>query len=101
VTAIVEIHWNARPHLAGLRIKVGGGALDPRAELLFKQVREGAAALFPDCVTLVRITTRDKNPTARLRITRDGVEEYDVGAMEELIQRAAQQVAYDASEKCD
>jgi hypothetical protein len=101
VTDILEIHWNARPHLAGLRIKVGGGALDPRAELLFKQVREGAAALFPGCVTLVRIATRDKDPTPLLQITRNRVEQHDVGGMEALIQRAAQQVAYDASERCD
>jgi hypothetical protein len=101
VTDIVEIHWNARPQLASLRSKVGGGALDPRAELLFRQVREGAAALFPGCVTLVRIVTRDKDPTPQLRISHNGVGQHDVGAMEALIQRAAQQVAHEASEKCD
>jgi hypothetical protein len=36
-----------------------------------------------------------------LRISRDGVEQRDVGAMEAIVQRVAQQVAYEASEKCD
>lgn len=101
VTDIVEIYWNARPYLTDLRVKVGSGTLDPRAERLFRQVREGAAALFPGCVTLVRIATRDKDPNPRLRISRGGVEQQDVGTMEALIQCVAHQVAHDANEKCD
>ncbi|MBQ0820613.1 hypothetical protein KBI52_10395 [Microvirga sp. HBU67558] len=97
MTEIVEIHWNARPYLTSLRIKVKGGSLDPRAERLFQQVREGAATLFPGCAILVRIATRDKDPNARLRISRDGVEQHDLEAMEALIERVAQQVALNAS----
>ncbi|EIM26840.1 hypothetical protein MicloDRAFT_00033910 [Microvirga lotononidis] len=74
-----------------------GGSLDPRAERLFQQVREGAAALFPGCAILVRIATRNKDPYARLRISRDGVKQHDLEAMEVLIERIAQQVALNAS----
>lgn len=88
MTDIVEIHWNAQLCLADLRIKVGGGALDPRAERLFTEIRDGAAALFPGCVTLVRIRTRDKDPSARLRICRAGIEQQDFAAVEALIERA-------------
>lgn len=100
MTDIVEIHWNARSELANLRIKVGGGSLDPRAERLFDEVREGAATLFPGCVTLVRIATRDKDQNARLRICRAGVEQEDLTAVEALINRAVQRIEHAENERC-
>jgi hypothetical protein len=69
MTEIVEIHWNAEPHLANMRIKVKAGPLDPRAQDLFAEIRSGAADLFPGCVTIVRIATRTGGD-APLRMTR-------------------------------
>jgi hypothetical protein len=72
VTDIVEVFWNARPHLARAGIKVGAAALDPRAERLFSEVRTAAGEAFPGSVTLVRIVTR-KEPDVDLRAVRGGV----------------------------
>ena len=72
MTQIVEIHWNAKPHLARLGVKVGSNALDPRAERLFDEVRSSVADAFPGCVTLVRIAVRTKNPEEDIRIMRNG-----------------------------
>jgi hypothetical protein len=68
---IIEVFWNARPHLDRLRIKVGANALDPRAEQLFADVRAAAAAAFPEAVTLVRIAVR-KAPETDLRVRASG-----------------------------
>ena len=72
MTEIVEIYWNARPHLARLGIKVKAAPLDPRVEGLFSEIRRGVAGLFPEFVTLVRITTRNGDPDAPLPIARAG-----------------------------
>jgi hypothetical protein len=80
MTDIVEIHWNARPHLARLGIKVGAGPLDPRAEGLFSEIRESVVPLFPGCVTLLRIAVRRGTADDSLRINRQG---------EELVQELA------------
>ena len=72
MSQIVEIHWNAKPHLSRLGVKVGSNALDPRAERLFDEVRGSVADAFPGCVTLVRITVRSKNPEQDIRIMRNG-----------------------------
>ena len=74
MTEIVEVYWNAQPHLARLGIKVKAAPLDPRVEDLFFEIRRGVAGLFPECVTLVRITTRNGDPDAPLRIARAGAE---------------------------
>src|SRR5688500_6272191 len=72
MTEIVEVFWNARPHLSRLRIKVGGGALDPVADRLFSDVRDGVAATFPGRVTLVRIGTKRADVASDLRVVRNG-----------------------------
>jgi hypothetical protein len=100
VTEIVEVHWNARPHLARLGIKVGGAPLDPRADRLFTDIRQGAASLFPGCVTLVRIATRNKNPDAQLWVSRGGIKQEDVGPIEALIEQAVQRTMHPQSEEC-
>jgi hypothetical protein len=69
---IVEVFWNARPHLSRLRMKVGAGTLDPVADRLFNDVREAAAETFPGKVTLVRIATRRGAPDVDLAILRNG-----------------------------
>jgi hypothetical protein len=101
VTEIVEVHWNARPHLARLGLKVSGASLDPRADRLFREIREGAAILFPGCVTLVRIATRNKNPNLHLRVSRAGIEQEDVGAIETIITQAVCRAMHPQAEKCD
>jgi hypothetical protein len=89
VADIVEVFWNARPHLARAGIKVGAAALDPRAERLFGDVRAAAAEGFPGSVTLVRIVTR-KDPDIDLRATRAGacVPEREVAALRALVDAA-------------
>jgi hypothetical protein len=72
LTNIVEIHWNAKPHLARLGVKVSSNALDPRAERLFEEVRGSVANVFPGCVTLVRIAVRTAEPADDIRIVRHG-----------------------------
>lgn len=88
---IVEVFWNARPHLARAGIKVGAAALDPRAERLFSDVRAAAGEAFPGAVTLVRIVTR-KDPGVDLRVTRAGVAapEREVAALRPLLEAAAE-----------
>jgi hypothetical protein len=92
VTDIVEVFWNARPHLARAGIKVGAAALDPRAERLFSEVRTAAGEAFPGCVTLVRIVTR--KPDVDLRAVRGGVA---VGASEIAALRTRMEAAVEAA----
>lgn len=91
MTDIVEVFWNARPHLARAGIKVGAAALDPRAERLFGEVRTAAGEAFPGCVTLLRIVTR-KEPDVDLRAVRGGVAVGDdeVAALRTRIDAAAE-----------
>jgi hypothetical protein len=95
MTDIVEIHWNARPHLARLGIKVGAGPLDPRAEGLFSEIRESVVPLFPGCVTLLRIAVRrGKNADETLRINRQGADlEDEVAAVQALVDSAVARAA--------
>lgn len=88
---IVEVFWNARPHLARAGIKVGGGNLDPRADRLFNEVRAAAAESFPGAVTLLRIVTR-KEPDVDLRVQRGGVavSDAEVARLRERIDAAAE-----------
>lgn len=88
---IVEIFWNARPHLARAGIKVGAAALDPRAERLFSDVRAAAGEAFPGSVTLVRIVTR-KDPGIDLRVTRAGgaASEHEIAALRSAVEAAAE-----------
>jgi hypothetical protein len=72
MTEIVEVFWNAQPHLSRLRIKVGGGALDPVADRLFSDIRSSVAATFPGSVTLVRIGTKKGDAASELRVVRNG-----------------------------
>jgi hypothetical protein len=71
MTQIIEVFWNAQPHLHRLKIKVRGGALNPVADRLFNEVRKGIAATFPREATLVRIATK-ADADANLRVVRNG-----------------------------
>lgn len=93
MTDIVEVFWNARPHLARAGIKVGAAALDPRAERLFSDVRAAAGEVFPGSVTLVRIVTR-KEPAVDLRAVRGGVA---LGAAEVSALRTRMDAAVEAA----
>src|SRR5688500_9055 len=59
VADVVEVFWDAQPALRRLGLKgTGTGALDPRAEALFREVRSAASSVFVGAVTLVRIEVR-------------------------------------------
>ncbi len=94
MTQIVEIHWNAKPHLSRLGVKVGSNALDPRAERLFDEVRGSVADAFPGCVTLVRIAVRKGSTEEDIRIVRHGSEQTDGDLIEirTRIDRAVERV---------
>jgi len=68
VTDIVEIFWNARPHLDRIGVKVNSNALDPRAERMFSEVRGSVADAFPGCVTLLRIAVRKHKGEDDIRV---------------------------------
>jgi hypothetical protein len=72
MTQIIEVFWNAQPHLHRLKIRVRGGPLNPVAERLFNDIRKGIAATFPSDATLVRIATRKADPDANIRVVRNG-----------------------------
>jgi len=95
LTSIVEIHWNAKPHLARLGVKVTSNALDPRAERLFDEVRGSVADAFPGCVTLVRIAVRSANPEDDIRIVRHGSSdcESDLAEIRARIESAVERAA--------
>ena len=100
MTSIVEIHWNAKPHLARLGVKVSSNALDPRAERLFDEVRGSVADAFPGCVTLVRIAVRKGSAEDDIRIVRHGSEQTDGDLIEirTRIDRAVERVTAAATE---
>jgi hypothetical protein len=91
VANIVEIHWNAKPHLSRLGVKVSSNALDPRAERLFDAVRGSVADAFPGCVTLVRIAVRKAKAEDDIRIVRHGAGECE-GDLLEIRTRIGQAV---------
>jgi hypothetical protein len=70
VIDIVEIYWNARPHLDRMGVKVNSNALDPRAERMFSEVRGSVADAFPGSVTLLRIAVRSRKGEDDIRIVR-------------------------------
>jgi hypothetical protein len=100
LTNIVEIHWNAKPHLTRLGVKVTSNALDPRAERLFDEVRASVADAFPGCVTLVRIAVRSANPEDDIRIVRHGADacEADLAEIRSRIESAVERAAAAAAE---
>lgn len=95
---IVEIHWNAKPHLSRLGVKVSSNALDPRAERLFDEVRGSVADAFPGCVTLVRIAVRKAKAEEDIRIVRHGAAECEGDLLEirSRIDQAVERVTAEA-----
>ena len=76
-TDIVEIHWNARPHLERLGINLRRGDIDERGQRLLEQVRKGLVDAFPGSPVLLRIAVHAKTPVSGLRVLRRGVESSD------------------------
>jgi hypothetical protein len=95
LTDIVEIHWNAKPHLTRLGVKVTSNALDPRAERLFDEVRASVADTFPGSVTLVRIAVRSATPEDDIRVVRNGAPdgEADLADIRSRIESAVERAA--------
>ena len=73
---IVEIYWNARPHLerlgVNLRRRVG---LDERGHKVLEEVRKSLVDAFPGTPVLVRFAVHGTPPAGDLRIIRQGVEQ--------------------------
>jgi hypothetical protein len=93
VINIVEIFWNARPHLDRMGVKVNSNALDPRAERMFSEVRGSVADAFPGCVTLLRIAVRSGKGEQDVRIVRRGGStelEGDIVAIRQRIESAVE-----------
>ena len=79
MTDVVEVFWNARPHLErlGLNLNPKRRDIDPRGEQLLDEVRRSLVHAFPESATLVRIAVRTGVGQADLRVVRRGVEEPD------------------------
>ena len=72
---IVEIPWNARPHLERLGVNLRRGGIDDRGKRLLEDVRRSLARVFPGAPVLFRISVHTGVPTDDLRVLRQGVEQ--------------------------
>jgi hypothetical protein len=92
-TDIVEIFWNARPHLEWLGVNLRRSGIDDRGQHLLEEVRKNLAEVFPGVPVLVRIAVHAKAPPNGLRVLRRGIEQpgciEDVrAAIEQTLQQA-------------
>jgi len=73
---IVEIYWNARPHLerlgVNLRRRTG---IDEKGQRLLEEVRKSLVAAFPRTPVLVRFAVQGTPSEADLRVIRPGIEQ--------------------------
>ena len=95
---IVEIHWNARPHLERLGVNLRRGGIDERGKRLLEEVRGRLAAAFPGSPVLFRISVHRGVPTDDLRVLRQGVEQPDClyelrTAIDHAVQHAQREAA--------
>jgi hypothetical protein len=72
---IVEIYWNARPHLERLGVNLRRGGIDDKGQRVLEEVRRSLAEAFPGAPVLVRITVHAAAPADDLRVLRRGVEQ--------------------------
>jgi hypothetical protein len=59
---IVEIHWNARPHLERLGVNLRRRGIDERGKRLLEEVRRSLAGAFPGAPVLFRISVHTGIP---------------------------------------
>lgn len=74
-TDIVEIYWNARPHLERLGVNLRRSGIDDRGRYLLEEVRKCLVEVFPGILVLVRFAVHTKAPANDLRIVRRGIEQ--------------------------
>jgi hypothetical protein len=89
---IVEIYWNARPHLERLGVNLRRSGIDERGQHLLEDVRKSLVEVFPGIPVLVRIVVHAKAPANDLRVLRRGIEQS--GCLDEVraaINQALQQ----------
>jgi hypothetical protein len=91
-TDIVEIYWNARPHLERLGVNLRRNEIDDRGQRLLQEVRKILVEVFPGTPVLVRFAVHAKAPVNDIRILRRGIEQ--PGCIDEVraaIEQALQQ----------
>ena len=74
-TDIVEIYWNARPHLERLGVNLRRSGIDGRGQHFLEEVRKSLVEVFPRTPVLVRFAVHAKAPANDLRIVRRGIEQ--------------------------
>jgi hypothetical protein len=91
-TDIVEIYWNAHPHLERLGVNLRRNEIDDRGQRLLQEVRKILVEVFPGTPVLVRFAVHAKAPVNDIRILRRGIEQ--PGCIDEVraaIEQALQQ----------
>jgi len=74
-TDIVEIYWNARPHLERFGVNLRRSGIDDRGQHLLEEVRKSLVEMFPGTPVLARFAVHAKVPTDDLRVLRRGIEQ--------------------------
>ena len=88
---IVEIYWNARPHLERMGVSLRRGEINAHGQSLLEEVRKALVAEFPGTPVLVRIAVRTGDLSSDVRVLRQGVEQSDcVGRLRTVIDQALQ-----------
>ncbi|MFC1459530.1 hypothetical protein ACETIH_23095 [Microvirga arabica] len=92
-TDIVEIFWNARPHLERLGVNLRRNGIDDRGQHLLEEVRKRLVEVFPGTPVLVRFAVHAKTPANDLRVLRQGIEQTECieevrAAIEQTLQQA-------------
>jgi alpha-D-ribose 1-methylphosphonate 5-phosphate C-P lyase len=91
-TDIVEIYWNARPHLERLGVNLRRSEIDDRGQHLLEEVRKSLVKVFPGSPVLVRFAVHAKAPVNDLRVLRQGSEQPTcVAEVRAAIEHALQQ----------
>lgn len=91
-TDIVEIHWNARPHLERLGVNLRRSGIDDRGQHLLEEVRKSLVEVFPGVPVLMRFAAHPKAPASDLRVLRRGIEQPDrVDEVRAVIEHSLQQ----------
>jgi hypothetical protein len=91
-TDIVEIYWNARPHLERLGVNLRRSGIDDRGQHLLEEVRKSLVEVFPGAPVLMRFAVHAKAPANDIRVLRQGIEQ--PGYLDEVravIEQALQQ----------
>lgn len=91
-TDIVEIYWNARPHLERLGVNLRRSGIDDKGQHLLEEVRKGLVEVFPGAPVLTRFAVHAKAPASDLRVLRRGIEQPEcVDEVRAVIEHSLQQ----------